>query len=627
MCGIAGAVGQLAARPDILEQMLSRIRHRGPDGCGTFSADGVALVHSRLSIIDLSDAAAQPMHDPVSGNVITYNGEIYNYGEVSRELGPGPPGMSDGDTATLLRAYGRFGTDVFSRLRGMFAFAIWDATRNKVLLARDRFGMKPLYYRRINGSLLFASEIRPLLLRDFPHSGNERVLAGFLAFRHLDTSDETCFKEIFQIPAAHYAWVAPDGSISRPVRYWSPPRFGSRPFDDAKRIVVGDAVRDSVFKHLRSDVPVGVFVSGGIDSSSIACTAAEFMEPGELSSFSSVLTGRHVNSENRLIPAVLEAIGSKPHNLAIDGSRFVDDLPRVFDCHEEPLADASMYAHWRLCEIARHAGIRVLLSGNGGDEVFGGYGSHVHACIGSLIRKGHLSRAAAATAGFHRAGMGTLLALAARGLHEASPLSVRQAIKQQHARRWLANSVFAPLASSLRFYYHSEHEPLTNAFYDNLEHWCVPPFLHYEDRNGMAFGVEIRTPMLDHELLERVWQFDPVSLLAGPSKHALRVAMRGTVPDEVLAQPGKFGFAAPLDFYLREDTDRFTDMYREVVTACPYFDTAAAISLLERFYAGGLSVLRPWRIFSVALWHDLFIRSPQQSVAPTASVSLQGQVH
>lgn len=625
MCGIAGAVGPLAARQDILNEMLSRVRHRGPDGCGKFTAQGVALLHSRLSIIDLSDAAAQPMHDPVSGNQITYNGEIYNYGDVARELGPGPPGMSDGDTATLLRAYGRFGTDVFSRLRGMFAFAIWDATRKQVLLARDRFGMKPLYYRQINGSLLFASEIRPLLFRDFPHSENERVLAGFLAFRHLDTSDETCFKEVFQLLPGHYAWVTTDGSLSRPVRYWSPPRLGSRPFDDAQRTVVGDAVQDSVFKHLRSDVPVGVFVSGGIDSSSIACTAAAFMEPGELSSFSSVLTGSHMNSENRLIPAVLGAIGSTPHNLAIDASRFVDDLPRVFDCHEEPLADASMYAHWRLCELARNTGIRVLLSGNGGDEVFGGYGSHVHGCLGSLIREGKLLQAARAVAAFQRSGLGTCAGLAARGFHEASPLAVRQAMKNWHARRWLADSVFAPLASSLRFYYHSEHDPLTNSFYDNLEHWCVPPFLHYEDRNGMAFGVEIRTPMLDHELLETVWQFDPVSLLAGPSKHALRVAMRGTVPDNVLAQPGKFGFAAPLDFYLRENVDRFTDLYREVVAACPYFDTTVAISLLERFYAGGLSVLRPWRIFSVALWHDLFIRSPPQSVAPNASVSFQVQ--
>ncbi len=608
MCGIAGVVGPLASDRRVLDQMLARILHRGPDGFGQFVDGNVALMHSRLSIIDLSDAAAQPMQDRASGNVLTYNGEIYNYAAVAQDLGPFPEGMSQGDTATLLRAYARWGEDALTRLRGMFAFAIWDARQRKVFLARDRFGMKPLYFRRIGTSLVFASEIRPLLLSDYPHTANEKMLARFLAFRHLDVSNETCFREVHQLPAAHFAWVSLDGTISKPQRYWSPPRFGKRAFDCSGTSTVRDGVIDSVLSHMRSDVGLGVFVSGGIDSSSIACVAASLLGKGELPSFSSILAAAHSNTENRLIPSVLDQLGSEAHKLEITGSEFLDDLPKVFDCHEEPLADASMYAHWRLCQLAAQAGVKVLLSGNGGDEVFGGYGSHVHSCIGSLLGRGRLIAASKAVGCFHRMGQGGVASLWMHGLHESLPMAFKKAIKQWHTSRRLADTAFASLAADVRYYYTADGDPLRHIFLENLEHWCVPPFLHYEDRNGMAFGVEIRTPMLDHNLLETVWEFDPVQLLQGASKHALRIAMRGIVPDAVLDQPGKFGFAAPLDLYLQADKDRFRELFAATVAACPYFDLAAAKSLLEAYYAKRRSVIRAWRVFSVSLWYERFMR-------------------
>lgn len=606
MCGIAGIVGPLAKRRELVATMLSRIRHRGPNGEGTHFADRIALAHARLSIIDLSDAAAQPMHDPAAGNVVVFNGEIYNFASIAAELGPTPSGMSSGDTAVLLRAYTRWGIDAVQRLRGMFALAIWDPREQKVLLTRDRFGMKPLYYRRIGSSLLFASELRPLLFGEFPHSANLDTLARFLAFRHLDTSNETCFEEIHQVPPAHYAWVDLDGSMSQPRRYWSPPAFGTRPFRDEDASVVRDAVTDSVAKHMVSDVPVGVFVSGGIDSASIACTARRLIGGEDLCSFSSILPAGASNTENRLIPAVLAAIRSRVHSLEIDGKTFLDELPAVFDCHEEPLADASMYAHWRLCRLAQTAGIRVLLSGNGGDELFGGYMGHVYAMLGSLLRRGRVGRFAASLDAYRRFGMGSGWSLFKHGVHESMPLAVRMAIKRRHAARILRGSVFEHYAAAIPFYYSRESDVLVNCFQDNVQHWCVPPFVHYEDRNGMAFGVEIRTPFIDHELLATVWQYDPRTLMQGRAKHALRQAMHGIVPAAVLDQRTKFGFAAPLDVYMHTTRDRFSGLFRDVVGACPYFDVKAACRQLDAYFAGAASVTLPWRIFSVALWYDRF---------------------
>jgi len=250
----------------------------------------------------------------------------------------------------------------------------------------------------------------------------------------------------------------------------------------------------------------------------------------------------------------------------------------------------------------------VLLSGNGGDEVFGGYGVHLHGCLGSLIARGKLIAAVRTARDFSSVGLGDFASLVAHGMHEALPRSVKTLIKRRHARQWLADSVFAELAPGLTFYHKSGADPVEDAFLENLEHWTVPPFLHYEDRNGMAFGVEIRTPLLDHELLATIWQFDPVSLLRDRSKHTLRSAMRGVVPDKVLEQRGKFGFAAPLDLYLRADNLKFRDMYNDVVATCPYFDTNAAHRLLEDFYAGQSIVVRPWRVFSVAMWYDRLMR-------------------
>jgi asparagine synthase (glutamine-hydrolysing) len=627
MCGIAGIVGPLAERRDLVATMLVRIRHRGPNGEGTHFCERIAFAHSRLSIIDLSDAAAQPMHDPAAGNVVVFNGEIYNFADLAAELGPAPSGMSSGDTAVLLRAYGHWGIDAVQRLRGMFAFAMWDPRERKVLLARDRFGMKPLYYRQVGSSLLFASEIRPLLFGEFPHSANLDTLARFLAFRHLDASNETCFKEIRQVPAAHYAWVDLDGSMSQPRRYWSPPAFGTRPFRAEDASIVRDAVTDSVAKHMVSDVPVGVFVSGGIDSASIACTARGLIGDEELSSFSSILPDETSNAENRLIPAVLDAIRSRVHSLEIDGNTFLDDLPAAFDCHEEPMADASMYAHWRLCRLAQQAGIRVLLSGNGGDELFGGYMGHVYAMLGSLLRRGRVGRFAASIDAYRRFGMGSGWSLLKHGFHESMPLAVRVAIKRRYAAHVLRGSAFESYAAEIPFYYSHERDVLVNRFHDNVQHWCVPPFVHYEDRNGMAFGVEIRTPFIDHELLAAVWQYDPRTLMEGRSKHALRQAMHGIVPAAVLDQRTKFGFAAPLDVYMHATRDRLSGVFRDVVGACPYFDVKTACRQLDAYFAGAGSVTLPWRIFSVALWYARFIgRLPPSPASnwPAVSASLAG---
>lgn len=612
MCGITGIIGGRASDSELLARMLARIRHRGPNGEGSVSLPQVALAHTRLSIIDLSEAAAQPMADPETGNVITFNGEIYNYREIADALGPAPPGTSPGDTATLLRAYGRWGVNCLERLRGMFAFALYDARQGRVLLARDRFGMKPLYYRTVDASLLFSSEIKSLLSMQWPHSANLGVLAGFMAYRHLDTSDETSFQEVRQLLPAHYAWVEPSGAMTTPRRYWEPPQFCDRPFTVADSAGVAASLRDSVAAHVRADVPVGAFVSGGVDSSSIACLADDLVGHGTLSTYSSILVDAHQNSENRLIPQVIARLESRAHNLLIDGRTFVDDLARVIDHHEEPLADASMYAHWRLSELCRQSGIRVVLSGNGGDELFGGYHSYIYGAIGSLLASGRLAEANRAIRGFHANGWGSRASLLARGVHEALPHRVRTVLKTRDAAQRLRHTGFAPLAGDLKFYYSRVEDRLAATFRDHLQHWTVPPFLHYEDRNGMAFGVEIRTPMLDHVLLEAVWSFDPRSLVAGRPKQALRTAMRGVVPDGVLDQPEKLGFAAPLDFYLQVDSRRFDECYREVVARCPYFETEPALRLLEDFRVGGGSrspLWRVWRIFSIALWHERFMRT------------------
>ena len=366
MCGIFGLIGP-SADHDVAATMLRRLRHRGPDGEGIWRRGDVSLGSARLKIIDLSDAAAQPMTDPATGRVLTFNGEIYNYRELARELSGAYDFRTRSDTEVILAAYARWGEDCVRHLRGMFALALWDPVRRAVFLARDRFGIKPLYVRSDPGAFLFASEIKAVVNLGRIDAGyNETMIASFLCSRLQDTGRQTMFAEVTQVLPSESVWVDESGVAAPAAKYWHLPPIGHETFDEAGASRMRDQVLESVSLHMRADVPLGCLVSGGLDSSAIACSVAHLTGGQPLHTFSSVLA--HTNDENALIPDVERAVHAIPHHVALQGHGFLDTVRSLIRFQDEPIADASMYAHFELMRLAREAGVRVVLSGNGGDE-------------------------------------------------------------------------------------------------------------------------------------------------------------------------------------------------------------------------------------------------------------------
>jgi asparagine synthase (glutamine-hydrolysing) len=605
MCGIAGIIGSSISHESIYS-MMEKIKHRGPDGSGvSFKICNlpITLAHVRLSIIDLSTNGAQPMHSESDGNVISFNGEIYNYHQLKEELKLFYSFKTKTDTEVILAAYSHWGIECISKLQGMFAFAIYDKRKNKVLIARDRVGIKPFYYREYQGSFIFCSEIKGLLkITPESHTINLNKTGKFIGYRQLDTDNETFFNEVKQLPAAHYAWVSDGGKMDMPLSYWNFPMQGNKYFDmntDKKTLV--DLFREIINLHMFSDVEVGAFVSGGIDSASVASFALQSNEQEVLHTFSAIQVEQ--NSENTLIKYIVDQPKIKHHSFLLDGAGFFDELDNVIYHHDEPLLDGSMYSHYKLCQLASQHKIKVLLSGAGGDELFGGYFTHVSAYLGTLLNKckiGALNNAIGIIANYSEYSVKQLWL---KAIQEATPIALKQLFKnkQFNMNTTILNVDSRHLNST--FYYHKEGTAWECNFLNNYKSWTVPPYLHYEDRNSMAFGVEIRVPFYDHRLIEFVRQFDSASVMNGASKSLIRQSFKGIVPEPILMQKAKYGFPSPIDNLLKNDK-RSKELFYDIVPNNPLMNKEKVIKLGDEFFKGKTDSGLFWRALSFSVWYN-----------------------
>jgi asparagine synthase (glutamine-hydrolysing) len=383
MCGIAGILSLNGSTVDlsVLHEMTGVISHRGPDGDGHWiSPDGrMGLGHRRLAILDLSERGAQPMHY-LGRYTITLNGEIYNYIEVREELiRKGHRFISETDTEVLLAAYSEYGASVLARLDGMFAFAIWDEQEHTLFCARDRFGEKPFFFHHVPGKLFaFASEIKSLFAFGVPRRINNRMLFNYLAYDVIEdpyAKCETFFDGISKLEAAHYLLIDGQGVVSK-RRYWSIPEIDiddGISFEDACE-QFRDLFTQSVMRRLRSDVPVGTSLCGGLDSSSVLCTISRVLN-GSGNGQKSFSARFHESKldEGEFIKLAAEAAGARTYSTWPDAQTLLDIIDQVFYHQEEPFGTASIIAQWEVMKLARQEKVTVLLDGQGADETLGGY--------------------------------------------------------------------------------------------------------------------------------------------------------------------------------------------------------------------------------------------------------------
>ena len=600
MCGLCGIVelSQPPARAEV-ETMLDDLAHRGPDGRGVFADAGVCLGHLRLAIIDLSDAGLQPMAD---GELqLLHNGEIYNYIELREELrAKGHVFATGTDSEVILAAYREWGERCVERFNGMWAFVIWDASRRMLFCSRDRLGIKPFYYRLDGARFAFASEPWALARKGGANLGPVRA---YLEQGHLDQGEETFFAGVVRLPPAHSLTFGPDGL--RRARYWSlEPE--SPPADPVA--AVRETFLDAVRLQLRSDVPVGTCLSGGIDSSAIAVAVAQHGNEHQ-KTVTAYFDDRGYD-ERPYARAVVERTGAEAHWVTFDADDLVSDLPKIVQAQGEPFGSTSICAGWYVMREARRAGLTVMLDGQGGDEILAGYRASFGYRLSDLLREGRLTEAtqelrafasvhgprwaAVALAGPH---VPERARLATRGRLLGGSSLVARELRGVEAHQGANGAVFP--------------DRLRRQLHHTLTRRGLPELLRYEDRNSMAHSLEARVPLLDHRLVQLAFSLPGDELIRrGETKSVLRRALADLLPPVVARRRDKLGFVTPESRFLRGALgDLAADVFAsQSFRERGFVDAAAATRRLARHRSGDLHAgMELWRALNLELWARRFL--------------------
>lgn len=649
MCGIFGGVGHAYATAEVAGQATRRLRHRGPDDEGYLLADirsgewwhgggpdtdrrlalpvladaprrefDVAFGFRRLAILDLTPAGHQPMTIADCRQWIILNGEIYNYRELRDELAAkGRAFRSDSDTEVVLQAYLAWGPSCLGRFVGMWALAILDLQARKLFLARDPFGIKPLYYIQSAGRLAFASEIKALLeLPGLRPSADAARLYDYLRYGITDHSAQTLFRGVRHLPPAHWMEVditAPDSA--RPVRYWSCDSIADDTIAFAEAAErVREIFLESVRLHLRSDVPVGAALSGGIDSSSIVM-AMRRAEPALPIHAFSFVTDDPVLGEEKWVDLIARTAALQVHKVRLSAEEVARDIDSLIGAQDEPFVSTSIYAQSRVFEMAHRAGIKVMLDGQGADELLGGYRSFLAARAASLLRSGSLIRAFRFVTGLRSlpgaSPFSTTLESTAFLMPDRLQRPLRAMVGREYAPKWLDWRWFAERGVvATRRRYRNGPDVLRAELGTSLLEESLPRLLRYEDRNSMMHSVESRVPFLTTELVRFIFSLPENFIVAddGTTKAVFRSAMRGIVPDAILDRRDKIGFATPERKWLAELQPWVGEIIRsDAARRLVAVQTAAPQLEWQSFLAGPDG--RPtwiWRWINAVRWADHF---------------------
>jgi asparagine synthase (glutamine-hydrolysing) len=625
MCGIAGTVSLSGQRIPQLERRLAvmaeLISHRGPDGHGHWeAADGeVGLAHRRLAIIDLSDAARQPMHSPAGTSVI-YNGEIYNYRELRQELSATWSFRSSSDTEVLLAAYDRWGIECLRHLRGMFAFALWDEKERRLFCARDRFGIKPFYHAKVGDEVMFASEAKALLPFLAEIATDPAALAEYLTFQY-GIGEHTLFKGINQLLPGH-AFVIERGQI-KAWRYWDVSYdidFEHSPRYFKNRLV--ELLEESVALHLRADVPVGSYLSGGLDSSLVAILAARRGAESH-ACFHGKFSRPPGYDESAYARIAAERAGVELHQIDVSAADFAQHIRDVIYHLDYPVAGPGSFPQFMVSKLAsRHR--KVVLGGQGGDEIFGGYARYLLAYFEQCIK--------AAIDGSYKNGNFVVT------IESIVPnLGLLQEYKPLMQEFW-RDGLFGPLdgrylrlvdrsvdlldevdwsaldrervVADFRAIFNNRTNVRKEAYFDSMTHFdfkcLLPALLHVEDRMSMAHGLESRVPLLDHPLIEFAATVPAdVKFAGGDMKHLLKTAFADVLPDALLRRRDKMGFPVPLkEWFAVELREMVLDVFSAQRARTRPFINAAAV--LANFGRAGRFSRKLWGLLSLELWHQCF---------------------
>ena len=618
MCGIAGTYGFGDLTEDIARRMNCALAHRGPDGEGIHVSGDVGLAHRRLSIID-REHGAQPMTTADGRYTIVYNGETYNYLPLREELeGLGHQFRTASDTEVLLEAHAQWGIEAYDRFNGMFAFAIHDAEAGSLTLARDHFGIKPLYYwvdpeiaEGETPRVLFGSEIRSLLAaKVFQAAPDDRAVYRYLKFRVQDDDAQTFFAGVRRLMPGQVLTITRDGvelasytRLQEELREIA--RQPGRPYDESVVAEYRERFEQAVQLRLQSEVPVGTSLSGGLDSSAVAAVIARHLreQPQDESfaavgsrqnTFSAVFPGSR-NDEERYVDALLEDYSGQitAHKIHPQPPAFLEDLRDFVRTQEEPIISTGPYAQYAVMrEASQH--VTVLLDGQGADEMIAGYNPYFYVYLRQLRRQGRFAELAKEMAG-------------------------SRDILRKLAKVRFSGRTEVPIEALLNneFVAAHQHEKVTSVQDDLKERLLedtfrssLPSLLRYEDKNTMRFSIEGRVPFVDKELLKFLFSLDESAIIhRGWNKRILREAMDGILPDMIARRRNKIGFTTPESEWFRAVAPQLREIFAsESFASRPYFEAQSVVALFDDYIAHpeNYGTLMFWRLLNVELWMRTF---------------------
>jgi len=655
MCGIFGtlSVHRQSVNLNSLLDSLRSIRHRGPDDEGYLLLDTVhgkvaacsgpdsdlhlglprieqcineqfdlAFGFRRLAIIDLSPSGHQPMSSKDGSLWIVFNGEIYNYIELRLELkAKGHEFQTQSDTEVILNSYLEWGTDCLSHFNGMWAFAIYDKNKKRLFCARDRFGIKPLYYFFDQERFVFASEIKALLsYTKMERKPNRAIVYDYLSYGMIDHTEETFFEDVEQVPPSHYL-VLEAGNLTI-QKYWSLNPQNKLDLGHGTKADAEYARRfyelfeDSIRIHLRSDVSIGSCLSGGLDSSSIVCLANKLLFGDKVVSseligekqktFSSCFDDARFD-ERKYIETVLSTTSAESNYTFPNPKELLDELPKLIWHQDEPFGSTSIYAQWCVMKLAAQRGVRVLLDGQGSDEMLAGYHTFFDAYWAGLAGRAQVGELIQEWSTYRRMFNVSLSYPFQHTLFALAPSALQKQVRSKRNFPGM-NPHFAGEFGD-RYPYQDmgySDNPLSRRLQLFITKTSLPGLLHYEDRNSMAHSIEARVPFLDYRLVEFAFSIpDDQKIKKGYTKSVLRNAMKDTLPESIRMRTDKMGFVTPERVWLSNDLRTWLD---DVVSSTSfrtreYFDQAEIKKLISEHRSGKRDLgFMMWRWANLELW-------------------------
>jgi len=609
MCGIYGMYNfdGKKASAEKLCAMEASLAHRGPDSRGCFVNGNTGLGAVRLSVLDLSERGNQPFFSRDKRFCMVYNGEVYNFIELRERLSPKYKFSSGTDTEVVLYAFLEWGQECLDMLNGMFAFAVYDTRDDTLFLARDRFGIKPLYYYRDDKKFVFSSELKAFKAIFNRPTVNETAMYNYLVFNRTDYDEDTFFKDIKRLPHGHKILINREGFHIK--RWYNLPERLCRGYGSPEEL--RHDLGRSIKLRLRSDVPVGVCLSGGVDSSSITSILLDDLKTDRLQTFSVVYGENKFGDESEYIGEFKNRIGDDMHTCRLTSRELLSDIDDFTYYIDEPVPRPGPYIHYHVMKLAKRRAV-VLLDGQGGDEEFAGYHYFFGFLFRELAKKKNIAKLFKEIAYYltnHRSSFGIKAFL-----YFSLPDSLKSRVKVLDSAGCLSRdftSVFKYENTIPEFLYRATdlREALLQHFEHKLEH-----LLKWEDRNSMRFSLESRVPFLDHHIVERALSLPSDFIIRnGQTKWILREALKDILPPAIMKRRDKIGFDNPCAAWFREDG--FEKLILQILHSksfkgLPYFNTSKCLDLYRAHRQNRVDATKQiWKWINTELWYNKFIRA------------------